>query len=556
MAAELSNRSGSIGLVLSGGGGKGAYEIGCWRALREAGIEVEAVAGTSVGALNAALVAQGDFESAEELWSRITAKEVFSLNRGRLPALLLRLLLLPGLFYFRSSTASKRKLDLHFLAAALFTLLVVGVPAIAISLASGYKSWSDLRPLAIYYGILVLVVGLPVLGWFWLERRNLFVLDNRPLEETITKYLNPDAVRDSAIDAYVTAARGVEFFDPEDPSFEAAEAGGTYYNFPCLSREYLPVYSKLNGRDPEDITQLLLRSTSLPFGIFPNRELSDAGWMDGGLADNTPVLPLVERGCDPIVVVHLDHRVGRSRSPVRIDANVGVAIGALERKLEVEGDSQRSLREFIDRYGSMVELTKWPETRKEPPLPSRPLPTLLHIVPSRRLGRLLRGTLRFSPRRSRWLMRLGYADTKKALAGQAFAPLSPGRAIAHRLGRSVAYAVAAAACLAGLAALAALVAGSGQAQEKTEIPLLFGIGTSMIVLGSALIWYAMLRSSASFVPAATGMIAWLGGLLVAIHGMEGVTPALLVVDFLIGLAAAAISLVELRSFLGGGRRTH
>jgi NTE family protein len=50
---------GKIGLVFSGGGGKGAYEIGVWKAFKEYGIDkyVCAVSGTSVGALNAALFA-------------------------------------------------------------------------------------------------------------------------------------------------------------------------------------------------------------------------------------------------------------------------------------------------------------------------------------------------------------------------------------------------------------------------------------------------------------------------------------------------------------------
>ena len=64
----------SIGLVFSGGGGKGAYQIGVWRALRELGLEgqVVAVSGTSVGALNAALYLKGDLELAEQLWNSIS----------------------------------------------------------------------------------------------------------------------------------------------------------------------------------------------------------------------------------------------------------------------------------------------------------------------------------------------------------------------------------------------------------------------------------------------------------------------------------------------------
>ena len=44
------------GLVFDGGGARGAYQIGAWRALSEAGVKISAVAGTSVGALNGALV--------------------------------------------------------------------------------------------------------------------------------------------------------------------------------------------------------------------------------------------------------------------------------------------------------------------------------------------------------------------------------------------------------------------------------------------------------------------------------------------------------------------
>ena len=63
-----------IGLVLEGGGGKGAYQIGVWQALRELGIEgdIKVVAGTSVGALNAVLFLQGDLQRAREIWFQIS----------------------------------------------------------------------------------------------------------------------------------------------------------------------------------------------------------------------------------------------------------------------------------------------------------------------------------------------------------------------------------------------------------------------------------------------------------------------------------------------------
>ena len=69
-----------IGLVLAGGGGKGAYQIGVWKYLHECGLDryVCAVSGTSVGSLNAALFASGDFQRAEDLWLTIQPSQILS----------------------------------------------------------------------------------------------------------------------------------------------------------------------------------------------------------------------------------------------------------------------------------------------------------------------------------------------------------------------------------------------------------------------------------------------------------------------------------------------
>lgn len=63
-------------LVLSGGGSRGAYEIGAWQALEEVGVHIDAVYGTSIGALNAGLVAQGNLERAAGLWANISINQV------------------------------------------------------------------------------------------------------------------------------------------------------------------------------------------------------------------------------------------------------------------------------------------------------------------------------------------------------------------------------------------------------------------------------------------------------------------------------------------------
>jgi NTE family protein len=65
------------GLVLGGGGAKGAYQIGVWKALNELKIDVGIVCGTSVGALNGAFFAQKQYKRSYEMWANIKMEDVF-----------------------------------------------------------------------------------------------------------------------------------------------------------------------------------------------------------------------------------------------------------------------------------------------------------------------------------------------------------------------------------------------------------------------------------------------------------------------------------------------
>jgi NTE family protein len=68
------------GIVLEGGGAKGAYQIGVWKAFLEHGVKIKGVSGVSVGALNGALMTMGDFDEAERLWSNMTYSTVMNVN--------------------------------------------------------------------------------------------------------------------------------------------------------------------------------------------------------------------------------------------------------------------------------------------------------------------------------------------------------------------------------------------------------------------------------------------------------------------------------------------
>ncbi len=70
-----------IGLVLEGGGAKGAYHIGVFRALQELDVQLSGVVGTSIGAINGAMIAQGDGEKAWQLWSQIHNSDIFDIRQ-------------------------------------------------------------------------------------------------------------------------------------------------------------------------------------------------------------------------------------------------------------------------------------------------------------------------------------------------------------------------------------------------------------------------------------------------------------------------------------------
>lgn len=71
-----------IGLVLAGGGGKGAYQVGVLKALKENGLleDVAAISGASIGAVNAMLYAMEDMELMHNAWDDIEMETVFDID--------------------------------------------------------------------------------------------------------------------------------------------------------------------------------------------------------------------------------------------------------------------------------------------------------------------------------------------------------------------------------------------------------------------------------------------------------------------------------------------
>ena len=67
-------------LILAGGGTRGAYQAGAWKALKDLEINVKAVMGTSIGSLNGALILQDDIDGMIDLYRNMELKNIMEIN--------------------------------------------------------------------------------------------------------------------------------------------------------------------------------------------------------------------------------------------------------------------------------------------------------------------------------------------------------------------------------------------------------------------------------------------------------------------------------------------
>ena len=70
------------GLAFGGGGLRGAYQAGVSKALKEMNVDIVAVSGTSVGAINGAMFVQNDVDKMADLYRNITFNDIFKNNIG------------------------------------------------------------------------------------------------------------------------------------------------------------------------------------------------------------------------------------------------------------------------------------------------------------------------------------------------------------------------------------------------------------------------------------------------------------------------------------------
>ncbi len=235
-----------FGLVLTGGGAKGAYQAGALGYLAEIGIEPHIIAGTSIGAFNGAILAShGSFpvgvRRVNELWEQLGTAPILRPNTG----------------------------------AVLHTLSYVSqtfVPTL--------REW-----------MLDFLVSERLLK----DRTTIF--DPAPIEQLLRKSVNPTALR-----------YGIELWVTVFPSLKIPGLGydwlidfvraktGTDAHWLCVQ----------DFDDEDTLYNLLLASAALPLA-FPSREVNGKSYVDGGLADNVPLRALAARGCTHAIIIHLQN---------------------------------------------------------------------------------------------------------------------------------------------------------------------------------------------------------------------------------------------------------
>jgi len=409
--AELKTRR--VGLVLAGGGAKGAYHIGCWKALRAAGLDrFDAIAGSSVGAINAVFIATDRLEIAEQSWRTLRVRDVigFRLTSAlRLPGWLIAAL---GSEFspFKITRLSDRVGNgrtgwLH--------ALVCGALAAGLWLTSGRLPGALESRAAM---VAAVPLALAALALAHRLTRPIFLrpvfTDNAPLARTLARVLSDTDVRrlrEAGRPIYGVLSRHTPGTGGSD------RRGGWSPRY--IRRDRAP--------DAEALCRTLLDGSAVP-GFIGGGTVAGRPVLDGAWTDNVPVGPLLfEHGhdLDVIIVIYLKPEARHGQRHNSLSGVLQLLIGDAFAPLHSRADIHSWARaRWKAARASNDAAAGAPST----PLDARPpQPHILSVAPSRRVGNFFTGTLWFSPAKSASLIDLGERDMRAALerlAGQTAAP--------------------------------------------------------------------------------------------------------------------------------------
>lgn len=467
-AAARLRAEGPIGLVLGGGGAKGAYQVGCWRALRECGLErFEAIAGTSVGALNAVLVAQDDFARAESIWADMRLGRVLRLRWHLVLAVVIRLLLLPVVIARWLAPARVIPVALwralreargepgagpdpvRTISAALHLYRdIVARPQVGdiagwivvavISVAGVSAWWMASAPLLTLLLLIVVaplasVLLLTYAGWGvsaldFLATR-LVLASNSPLHQLLLECIDAPRLRARASPLYVTlSSLGEVTRRIAEPTPRAATPARTTARAPKPPTTAFGRWWQKHVGDRETLRDFGPAPDAAPIGPLDVRSTTTIEYVPSHFdlrqapADQLHELVLQSAGLPEIFPAR--RFGGRSYVDGGLADNEPVAAlcgDAPPGRLIVMPLDHRQ-DEAAVRAGLAKSLEKLGR-----PAPAAS-PRLLVLTPSRSLGNFIVGTLGFRAERCRALMVLGYRDTLRRLAAMDAFPSGRGAA--------------------------------------------------------------------------------------------------------------------------------
>jgi predicted acylesterase/phospholipase RssA len=397
-------------LVLEGGGAKGAYAFGCLLAFRDQGLTFHAVAGSSVGGLNAAIWAADRVEAAHSLWDALAFRSVLKWRFTLLNTLLLPFHLLGVWISRRSRWNLQTPRDGLRFNGPLAIRIAFGTPLFILFIAFMSES-----PAVLYFAgavfIATMTLALPLVVPYLIEALRLHYVDLEPLGKSIAHVLGSSPYQ---VPTYITLCRGVPVFDPDKPALWEDSEFPAWIIMPTSHVLFVPEYVRLDQLTPPAATSVLVATASMPFGVSEPIRLDGTEYMDGGAADNLPLYPLVtEEACNEIIVVRTRPDVVE---PLELHWQLvdrAIRLGAVGMKGREIYEAERGTIQF----GSTPE-DYWNDPPKHIPLrefPRRGL-RITVIAPERRLGGFWTGTLSFRPRYARRLIERGYRDARKALS--------------------------------------------------------------------------------------------------------------------------------------------
>lgn len=307
------------GLVLEGGGAKGAYAFGWLMEFAARGVRFDAVAGTSVGGLNALLWATNQIRLGEQLWRSISEETTLAIRR---PRWLWSILFFP---YAVRRQVAEQITNIHdkvFLSySALFVSAFTVGPVMwltteivrqtivwgakLVNSPTGLGHLGDQVLLLFQWWLVILSVFVTMISLMFpgaVDRMVRFSWrSSAPLQKRIREVLYGALL---TVPTYVAVAEYREVCDPQKLRFFRGKSAprGFWVGYDRYVPDYVALHETTEGR----LAPLVLASGSLPYGTtLPVRD-GNRLLVDGGVIDNSPVLPLISsEQCEYIVIIKL-----------------------------------------------------------------------------------------------------------------------------------------------------------------------------------------------------------------------------------------------------------